>query len=49
MSRILIVDDDKDISELISLVLKKENIDSKIVNDSTKVVDLLNKEVFDFN
>lgn len=47
MSRVLIVDDDKDISELISLVLKKEKIDSVIINDSTKVIDLLNKESFD--
>lgn len=47
MSKILIVDDDIDISELISLVLKKEGIDSKIINDSTKVIDLLNKESFD--
>lgn len=47
MSKILIVDDDKDISELISLVLKKEQIDSTIINDSTKVIDLLNKEFFD--
>lgn len=47
MSKVLIVDDDKDISELISLVLEKEKIDSTIVNDSTKVIDLLNKENFD--
>lgn len=47
MAKILIVDDDKDISELISLVLKKENIDSDVVNDSTKVIDLLTKETYD--
>lgn len=47
MSRVLIVDDDKDISELIALILKKEQIDSVIINDSTKVIDLLNKETFD--
>ena len=47
MAKILIVDDDKDISELISLVLKKEAIDSYVVNDSTKVIDLLNKESYD--
>jgi len=47
MAKILIVDDDKDISELIALVLKKEQIDSMIVNDSTKVIELLNKETFD--
>ncbi len=33
MSKVLIIDDDKDISELISLILKKENIESKIIND----------------
>lgn len=47
MTKILIVDDDKDISELISLVLKKENITSDVINDSTKVIDLLNKETYD--
>lgn len=47
MARVLIVDDDKDISELISLILAKENIDSVIVNDSLKVIDLINKDKFD--
>lgn len=47
MAKILIVDDDKDISELIALVLKKENINADIINDSTKVIDLLNKEIYD--
>lgn len=47
MAKILIIDDDKDISELISLVLEKEGIESRIINDSTKVVDLLSKETFD--
>ena len=47
MARVLIVDDDKDISELISLILAKENIDSVIINDSLKVIDLINKDKFD--
>lgn len=47
MSKVLIVDDDKDISDLISLVLKKEGIDSTIVNDSTKVPELIEKDYFD--
>ena len=44
MSKVLIVDDDKDISDLISLVLKKEGIDSTIVNDSTKVPEIITRE-----
>ena len=47
MSKVLIVDDDKDISDLISLVLKKEGIDSTIVNDSTKVPEIIEKDYFD--
>lgn len=47
MSKVLIVDDDKDISDLISLVLKKEGIDSTIINDSTKVPELIEKDYFD--
>lgn len=47
MSKVLIVDDDKDISDLISLVLKKEGIDSTIVNDSTKVSEIIEKDYFD--
>ena len=48
MSKVLIVDDDKDISELISLVLKKEEIDSKIINNPLEVIDIVEKESFDF-
>lgn len=47
MSKVLIVDDDKDISELISLVLKKEEIDSKIINNPLEVIDIVEKEIFD--
>ena len=41
MSKILIVDDDKDISELISLILKKEEIDSDVVNDPLEALNVL--------
>ena len=47
MKKVLIVDDNEDISELIALILKKEEIDSKIVNNPLDVVDLLSKEKFD--
>ena len=47
MAKILIVDDDKDISELISLILSKEGIDSLIVNDPMKVISILDKDYFD--
>ena len=47
MSKVLIVDDDKDISELIALVLKKEEIDSKIINNPLEVIDIVEKEIFD--
>lgn len=47
MSKVLIVDDDKDISDLISLVLKKEGIESVIINDSTKVLEIIEKDYFD--
>ena len=39
MSKVLIVDDDKDISKLISLILKKEQIDSKIINNSKEALE----------
>ena len=42
MPRVLIVDDDKDISELISLVLKKDGIDSDIINDSVSALNNIN-------
>lgn len=47
MKRVLIVDDNEDISELIALILKKEEINSKIVNNPLEVIDILNKEKFD--
>lgn len=47
MAKVLIVDDDKDISELIQLILKKEQIDSVIVNDPLKTFDILKENNFD--
>ena len=47
MKKVLIVDDNIDISELISLILKKEGIDSKIVNNPLEVIDLVKNEYFD--
>lgn len=38
MTKILIVDDDKEISGLISLILKKENIESDVVNNPLEVL-----------
>ncbi len=38
MANILIVDDDKEISGLIFLILKKENIDSDIINNPLEVL-----------
>lgn len=47
MPRILVVDDDKDISELIALILKREQMEVVIKNDSTEALEILNKEHFD--
>ena len=41
--KILIVDDDKDISELVALILKKEGIDSDIINNSIEALKVLEK------
>ncbi len=38
MPKVLIIDDDKDIAELVSLILKKEKIDSEIITDSLEVL-----------
>ena len=38
--KVLIVDDDKDIAELISIILKKEQINSQIVNDPMEIFNL---------
>lgn len=47
MKNVLIVDDEVDISELISLILKKEGIHSKIINNPLEVPELVKKEKFD--
>lgn len=49
MAKILIIDDDKDISELVSLILKKENIESDIINNSLEALKLLEKGSNDYN
>ena len=46
MSKVLIVDDDNDISELVSLILKKENIDSKIINNPLDVLSDIEKNEY---
>lgn len=47
MAKILIVDDDKDIAELISLILKREMIESEIINDSVEVLKRVRIEKYD--
>ena len=49
MSKVLIIDDDKDISELISLILKKEQIDSKIINNPLTALDFIKSSDFDYD
>lgn len=49
MTKILIIDDDKDISELVSLILKKENIDSDIINNPIKALNLLEKGNYSYD
>ncbi len=49
MSKVLIVDDDQDISELISLILKKEQIDSKIINNPLTALDFIKSPDFDYD
>lgn len=44
--KVLIVDDDKDISELISIILKKEQIESDIINDPLNVLKLKTLEEY---
>ncbi len=49
MSKVLIVDDDEDIAELISLILKKEQIESKIINNSVMALDFIKDPNFDYD
>lgn len=44
--KVLIVDDDKDISELISIILKKEQIESDIINDPLNVLKIKTLEEY---
>lgn len=41
MAKVLIVDDDKDISELVSLILAEEQIDSEIINNPLEALKIL--------
>ena len=47
MTKILIIDDDKDISELISLILKNESIESIIINDPVNVIKDIENNQYD--
>lgn len=47
MAKVLIIDDDRDISELIQLILKKENIDSYIINDPIETFEIIDRDKFD--
>lgn len=47
MRRVLIVDDNEDISELIALILKKEGIDSVVINNPIEVINTIEREKFD--
>lgn len=47
MSKILIVDDEVEISELIALILKKEGIASEIINNPEEIFSKLKNDVYD--
>ena len=47
MERILIVDDEKDIAELISDILEDEGYETIIANDGTSAINLITDEGFD--
>lgn len=47
MPRILVVDDDIDISELIALILEREQLEVVVKNDSLEALELLKNEYFD--
>lgn len=49
MAKILIVDDDKDIAELVSLILKKENIETDIINNPIRALKLLEQGAGEYN
>ena len=47
MAKILIIDDDKDIAELVSLILRKEKIESDIITDSLEALKVLETGNYD--
>lgn len=47
MAKVLIVDDNHDISELIQLILKKENIEADTLDDPLEVIDQIKREKYD--
>ncbi len=49
MSKVLIVDDDKDISELVSLILAEEQIESDIINNPLEALKILEKGNGEYN
>ena len=49
MSKVLIIDDNKDISELVSLILKEEQIDSDIINNPLEALKLLENGSKDYD
>lgn len=49
MSKVLIVDDDRDISELVSLILKEEQIESDIINSPLEALKTLEKGNGEYN
>ena len=49
MAKILIVDDDKDIAELVSLIFKKENIETDIINNPIRALKLLEQGAGEYN
>lgn len=49
MAKILIVDDDRDIAELIALILKKEKIETDIITDSLKALEVLRSGIHPYD
>lgn len=49
MYKVLIIDDNRDISELLSLILEEEGIKTEIINNSLDALKLLEKGVGDYN
>ncbi len=49
MGKILIIDDDKDIAELVSLILRKEKIESDIITDSLEALKVLETANYNYD